>query len=324
MQALESLKLFLSTKYASASPSILTARDAQKLWVGLFYALWMADRAPAQQRLCADLADLPRAVRLPDAAVAVWLRAFWETMARQWTTGIDVLRMDKFLLLVRRVLAAQLAWMAGVDGGGGGGGEKKTKGDRKTGDQKRTARVLGLQILADWPFNPEAEAPVDDETEAAQGAGGGAADERPRSRKRKAPPPTVHVPVGLTLHVVDIWVDELEKLDLLPSSDGEGAEKKKEEEEKEEEAKTRENNDGSENLVCEINAFVKTLAAQTTAPAVRKRAGEALADERLPWNEEAETPTETGGGSGSGGLLALEEDDDESVNDGGSWDGFND
>lgn len=39
-----------------------------------------------------------------EANATTFYRAFWETMAREWS-GIDVLRVDKFLLLVRRYLA---------------------------------------------------------------------------------------------------------------------------------------------------------------------------------------------------------------------------
>jgi ribosomal RNA-processing protein 1 len=42
--------------------------------------------------------------------VLPFLKAFWATMARQWTL-LDVLRMDKYLLLVRRYLSASFEWL---------------------------------------------------------------------------------------------------------------------------------------------------------------------------------------------------------------------
>ncbi|ROV86971.1 hypothetical protein VSDG_10079 [Cytospora chrysosperma] len=104
--ALESLRTFLSAKHISSSLSTL---DILKLWKGLFFALWMCDRPLPQQALCNDLAALIWI--LPEPAVIPWLTGFWATMAREWTTGIDVLRMEKFLLLVRRMFGTSLVWM---------------------------------------------------------------------------------------------------------------------------------------------------------------------------------------------------------------------
>ena len=44
----------------------------------------------------------------------LFLECFWETMAREWD-GIDALRMDKFLLLVRGYLASSLRYLKGRD-----------------------------------------------------------------------------------------------------------------------------------------------------------------------------------------------------------------
>lgn len=285
-QALETLKAFLSAKYSgSSAATTITFRDAHKLWTGLFYALWMADKPRIQQRLCDELAGLPAAVGLPDASRAVWLQAFWATMARQWTTGIDVLRMDKFLLLVRRVLAAQLAWMEGVEEGAKEEKKGKKGKDSKKGKTEKKAEALGLAVLEEWPLNPEAEAeaPVeegDDEEEDEE------ADdyERPRKRVRA----TVHIPVGLAVHVLDIWVDEVERLGLVGETDA-----------------GEDQDQDQDSLVHKVNRLVKNVAANTRAPAVRKRAHEALDDERLPWNRAS----------------GEEEKDDEEAEK-GSWDGF--
>lgn len=255
----------------------------------------MADRAPAQQRLCDELASLPREVGLPDAATAAWLRAFWATMAREWTTGIDVLRMEKFLLLVRRVLHAQLGWMRGEEGG------------EKTAAAEHPARALGLSILAQWPLNAEGEAELEAEASPAEDdADETAVGDRPRKKPRKVVP-TVHIPVGLTMHVVDIWVDEAEKLGLLQAASEDG-------------------NGGGEakSLATDINQLVQTLADKTIAPAVRQRTREALEDERLPW---VASPPKAGDTTGYGGIESLadsSDDNDDDENADGDWDGFND
>ncbi|KAK5652063.1 hypothetical protein OQA88_10839 [Cercophora sp. LCS_1] len=175
--ALASLHTFLSSRQVT---SHLKPLDVIKLWKGLFFALWMCDRPIPQQNLCAELAEL--IFVLPQDAVVPWLRGFWATMSREWT-GIDVLRMEKFLLLVRRVLGASFRWM-------------KSEGSW---DMQKTDGILGL--LEEWPFNTEEEvefAGLEESTLAAQ-----------------------TIPNGLRLHVLDIWVDEAEKAGLLEEEDEE-------------------------------------------------------------------------------------------------------
>ncbi|KAK1831927.1 nucleolar protein,Nop52-domain-containing protein [Podospora conica] len=216
--ALASLHSFLSARQIASS---LGPIDILKLWKGLFFAMWMCDRPIPQQNLCNELADL--IFVLPRDAVVPWLRGFWATMSREWT-GIDVLRMEKFLLLVRRVVGAGFRWM---------------KKDGKSGawDADRVDEILGL--LVEWPLSLEDEAPVTgDEDEGALS------------------PQTI--PAGLRLQVLDVWVDEAEKVGLLDEDD--------------EEAKK---------ILGRIVGAVDLLEQRTTRPGVRIRSKESLADERL-------------------------------------------
>jgi len=119
--------------------------------------MWMSDRPRTQQRLAIDLSDLVAACH-SDNKLA-FLRAFWVTMAREWTK-IDVLRMDKFLLLVRRYLAATFSHLA------------STKWD----EQQVAEHML---IIHETPLAP-------------------------RDSK---------ISNGLRYHVLDIYVDELDKSD---------------------------------------------------------------------------------------------------------------
>ncbi|GAO49338.1 Nop52-domain-containing protein [Saitoella complicata NRRL Y-17804] len=95
--AVASLSQFLSAK------KDISKKDLLKLWKGLFYCFWMSDRPRTQQRLAEDLASLVAKVRRENAML--FLEVFWETMCREWP-GLDVLRMDKFYMLVRRFVAA--------------------------------------------------------------------------------------------------------------------------------------------------------------------------------------------------------------------------
>ncbi|KAF1915444.1 hypothetical protein BDU57DRAFT_451852 [Ampelomyces quisqualis] len=102
-QALESLRTFLGAQ------TEMSELDLLKLWKGLFYCLWMQDKPALQQALVRDLASLVSALRTP--VVLPFLRAFWLTMAREWS-HIEALRLDKYLYLIRWYLNASFKFMS--------------------------------------------------------------------------------------------------------------------------------------------------------------------------------------------------------------------
>lgn len=194
--SLEALTAFLAGRRS------LSDGDARKLWTGLYYALWMTDRPKPQQALAADLAGLVLALRAP-CVVGPWLRAFWHVLGAQWTS-IEALRLDKFLLLVRRVWAAMVRYAA------------------------RAESAVVLAVCREYVFD---------------GDGGDAG--------------LGVLPLGLKLHVLDIWVDELEREGVL-------AEEK------------------NKAWVREMGDLVEALRRNGTR-VVRERAKESYEDERLPW-----------------------------------------
>jgi ribosomal RNA-processing protein 1 len=248
-----------------------------KLWKGLFYALWMCDRAVPQQALCADLAGLVHI--LPDPTVVPWLRGFWATMAREWS-GIDVLRLDKFLLLVRRVLGATLLWMRVRDDDRGreedkekpqGKGKSKDNGGKKAKqavsrwDPKKVDDIVGL--FGEWPFVLEDEARAGKEAQEREDEAREDEDEDEENRKQnkvddKESLSPHYVPVGLKLHVLDIWVDEAERVGLLEVED-----------------------DTAQDIVRRITELVNKLEKGTLSMAIRMRSKQSLLDDRLPWND---------------------------------------
>lgn len=168
-----------------------------------------------------------------------YLTAFWETMAREWTL-IDVLRMEKFLLLCRRVVGVSLEMLKE-----GGKGKKAAKAGWQEGRMKE---ILG--VYESVPLN------VDDH----------------------------RLPNGLRYHVIEVWVDEIERVGVL-------------ELEEEETARVLE-------ILLEP---VRKLRKDSPTKTVREKAKEALADERLPGNEMVEG-----------------EQKDEEQGDGEVWGGFDD
>lgn len=96
----------------------------------------MSDKPRTQQQLARDLAGLVDT--LPNEMVLPFLEAFWMTMAREWL-GIDVLRMDKFLYLVRCYVRAGWRQFA-------------RRGWRAEDEAQLEAY---LQVLGNIPLNPE-------------------------------------------------------------------------------------------------------------------------------------------------------------------------
>ncbi|KAH0287921.1 nucleolar [Aureobasidium namibiae CBS 147.97] len=151
-KAVASLRTFLSR----STP--FSQLDFLKLWKGLFYCMWSCDKPAPQRRLALDLSALVSLLSTRTNFIG-YMRAFWTTIAREYT-GIDSLRMDKFLFLIRSYVNAGFAYCA--------------KSHWK--DEVTTKEYLDL--LREIPLNP-------------------------RDAK---------VPTGLKYHVVDVYVDELEKV----------------------------------------------------------------------------------------------------------------
>ena len=115
----------------------------------------------------------------------------------------------------------------------------------------------------------------------------------PRERK---------VPDGLRYHVLDIYVDELERAVAL-GEDGGNEEEKEEEEEQDEEEISEETRTRVERLL----APVETVAKEGLSKGVRVRAKEVLADERVVrWRTKGKDENRSSAGGGEGG-----EQDDE-------------
>lgn len=189
----------------------------------------MQDKPALQQALSRDLASLVSSMRTP--VVLPFIRAFWLTMAREWS-HIEALRLDKYLYLIRQYLNASFQFLS--------------------------RQKWGIDTLKQWnsiveetPFNVE----------------------------------DMKIPNGLRYHVLDIWVDEMDKV----------AGKKWDKEVK---------SDEMEELVKPI----ETLAEKCKLRTIRDAAKECLAEDRLrAWRGQEE-------------LEAPEQEDD--VDDG--WEGFED
>ena len=182
--------------------------------------MWHSDKPLTQQRLARDLADLLTIVK-GHANFLGFVSAFWKTIAREWS-GIDALRMDKFLYLVRCYVSKGFECV------------KK----REWEDVEMLEAYL--DILASVPLN--------------------VAD--------------LKIPNGVRYHVVDIYVDELEKVN-------------------------KERNAPLEKIL----APMRELGEKSVTKAVRLRAQGALKDERLQdWKRERTHETADSSGDDFGGF----------------------
>lgn len=97
----QSLRLLQS--WLASQSQQLSDSDIKKLWKGLFYCLWHADKTPNQLALIDRLISL--FLSLQPALSLEFFRGFLVTLRREWP-GIDRLRLDKFYLLIRRFMKA--------------------------------------------------------------------------------------------------------------------------------------------------------------------------------------------------------------------------
>lgn len=153
----------------------------------------------------------------------------------QWP-DIDALRMQKFLLLVRRVFGGMVGWCK----------ERGWEG-------KEVEKVE--EVFKEWCFEEEG---VD----------------------------LKKVPVGLRLHVLDVWVDELEKAGALEDEAAKG-------------------------FVKRMGVMVELLK-RCPVRTVRARAEESYEDARLPWAKNDDEDEDE------------DEEDAQQESDGEGWGGFDD
>ncbi|CAH8271743.1 unnamed protein product [Arabidopsis lyrata] len=79
----------------------ISDEDMKKLWQGIFYCIWHADKSLYQSELIDRLSSAIQS--LPLSLSLHYFTVFLFTMRREWSR-IDRLRLDKFYLLIRRFL----------------------------------------------------------------------------------------------------------------------------------------------------------------------------------------------------------------------------
>ncbi|KAL1501616.1 hypothetical protein ABEB36_006913 [Hypothenemus hampei] len=97
-RALKHLKKYLEQR---AKENPLNDDNLRVLWKGLFYSIWMSDKLLVQEE-CAE--NISRLIHCFNFDISMkFFRTALLTLQNEWF-GIDQLRLDKFLMLVRRLL----------------------------------------------------------------------------------------------------------------------------------------------------------------------------------------------------------------------------
>ncbi|KAL4894027.1 nucleolar protein,Nop52-domain-containing protein [Aspergillus ambiguus] len=279
-KATESLTMFLRSR------TDLSLLELLKLWKGLFFCFYHSDRPLTQQALARNL-SYSLVPTLPRASVHRFLRAFWITIGRDFHS-LDRLRLDKYLFLIRCYVGVAfevfLKGGASTAAGAQPGANKKRKRDaaKKAGAKKRSkAQKRGEQ-------EEEEDAEEEEEEEQSADTDKWAAlesyisileegplcpinfdpDQPPADEKRDYVP-MPHGPDGLRYHIMDLWVDELEK---VLEFDEEGGD---------DEAAPKTRKPKGDVPVELLLRPLEKLRAESAYKPVRVRAGEALEDERL-------------------------------------------
>ncbi|XP_018364160.1 PREDICTED: ribosomal RNA processing protein 1 homolog [Trachymyrmex cornetzi] len=86
----------------SQSSFVFTKTDFMSLWKGLFYCMWMSDKMLIQEELAESLSKLVHCLKSKDTII-LYTSCALQTLAAEWF-GIDQYRLDKFSMLVRRIL----------------------------------------------------------------------------------------------------------------------------------------------------------------------------------------------------------------------------
>ncbi|KAF9890287.1 hypothetical protein FE257_006201 [Aspergillus nanangensis] len=258
----------------------LSLIELLKLWKGLFFCFYHSDRPLTQQALARNL-SYTLVPTLPRTSVHRFLRAFWITISRDFHS-LDRLRLDKYLFLIRCYIG--VAFSVFVKGDTPKKPETKATKKRKAGKKEagNAKKRSSKQRAADATDEDEEEG-ADDTT--AQNGKWDALEsyisiieegplcplnfdpDQPAADEKNDYVPMPHGPDGLRYHIMDIWLDELEK--VLEFEAGEGDD--------EEETRKPKGEVPMDLLLRPI----EKLRVESPTKQVRIRAKEALDDERL-------------------------------------------
>ncbi|XP_046419576.1 ribosomal RNA processing protein 1 homolog [Neodiprion fabricii] len=99
-KVLKNLRKWLTVR--SESTFAFEEQDFMRLWKGLYYCMWMSDKPLIQEELAESLSKLVHCFNNKDTAL-LYIKCTLLSLATEWF-GIDQYRLDKFQMLVRRII----------------------------------------------------------------------------------------------------------------------------------------------------------------------------------------------------------------------------
>ncbi len=128
----------------------LTDLDLLKIWKGLWYSMWLCDKAPVQLELAKSLGQLVFVYAGLLEEGLRFFRTFCKTMQVQWGQ-VDHLRIDKYYILIRVVLRETLRFCLGdqVEEGTEWSSRTGTGTETGTGNTVRGGLLAFMDILQD-------------------------------------------------------------------------------------------------------------------------------------------------------------------------------
>ncbi|XP_066257708.1 ribosomal RNA processing protein 1 homolog isoform X2 [Euwallacea similis] len=106
-RALKYLKKYLEHRYKASG---ISEMSLQILWKGLFYSMWMSDKPLIQEECAENISKLIHSFEFKESMQFFQIGLI--TIQNEWI-GIDQLRLDKFLMFVRRLLRQALVVLKG-------------------------------------------------------------------------------------------------------------------------------------------------------------------------------------------------------------------
>ncbi|CAK9810629.1 Ribosomal RNA processing protein 1 homolog [Anthophora quadrimaculata] len=103
-RVLKNLKKWLTVR--GQSSFAFTESDFLRLWKGLFYCMWISDKPLIQEELAESLSKIVHCFKTKDV-VLLYTECTLRTLGTEWY-GIDQYRLDKFYMLVRRIIRQTL------------------------------------------------------------------------------------------------------------------------------------------------------------------------------------------------------------------------
>lgn len=110
-RAVKKLKSWIQARSSDSSQEAFSEMEMMRIWKGLYYCFWMSDKPLVQEELAESIGSMMNCFGTNESSALLFVSTFLVTLGREWV-GIDRWRMDKFMMLIRRVLRHCFVFLA--------------------------------------------------------------------------------------------------------------------------------------------------------------------------------------------------------------------